>query len=330
MPRLDLAPNRLRSSVVFALVFGVVTTWISPAKAEPQALGFGVERLSPSAPGAGWFVLDSLDMHGGFGGVMGLTLGYAHNPLVIDRGGQHLAVISNQAFVDFGFALTYDRFRLYTNFDRPLVIEGKSGTALGRTFTAPGINPATPPDVLTDVRIGFDARLVGSETSPFRLGAGIQLLAPNGERENYETDGTYRVMGRVLFAGDQGLFTYAGHLGVHVRPLNDAPTPESPRGSELLFAAGGGVRLPVGGTSHVLVIGPEIFGASAFRALFGGETTALEGLLSGRLEGTASDGPQLRFKLGAGAGIDPRFGAPDFRMVFGIEVFDRGNSRHLK
>jgi hypothetical protein len=310
-------------------LFFVVCAWTSRANAQKDALGYGLERLYPSAPGGGWFVLDSLDTHGGPGGVMGLTVGYAHNPLKIEDGREHLAVVSDQAFANFGFAATYGRFRLYTNFDMPIVIEGTSGTVDGYRYTAPGVDPVTPPDALTDVRIGFDARILGNERSAFRLGAGAQLFIPNGERADYETDDSYRAMGRVLFAGDVGLFTYAAHLGVHIRPLDDSPTPGSPRGSEMLFGAGGGMKLPIGiGGEKALVIGPELFGATAFKPFLSETGTALEGLVSGRLEGTADDGPQVRVKLGAGAGLNPHFGAPDWRMVFGIELFDRGGARH--
>jgi hypothetical protein len=75
------------------------------------------------------------------------------------------------------------------------------------------------------------------------------------------------------------------------------------------------------------IVGPEIYGASAFRSLFGSTSTALEGLLTGRLEGTADDGPQLRFRLGAGAGISQHFGTPEWRLIFGIEVFDHDTAR---
>ena len=34
----------------------------------------------------------------------------------------------------------------------------------------------------------------------------------------------FRAMGRVLFAGDIGSFAYAGQLGVHIRPRDDART----------------------------------------------------------------------------------------------------------
>ena len=46
-----------------------------------QPTGFALERLYPSAPGGGWFVMDDLNIGGGLGGAVSLTSGYAHNPL---------------------------------------------------------------------------------------------------------------------------------------------------------------------------------------------------------------------------------------------------------
>jgi hypothetical protein len=134
-------------------------------------------------------------------------------------------------------------------------------------------------------------------------------------------------MGRVLFAGDVGAFTYAGQIGIHIRPRDDTPVP-GPQGSELLFGAAGGARIPVfGGGRTAFVLGPEVYGATSLRSLFGTTSTALEGLLTARVEGTADDGPQLRFKIGPGVGLDQHFGAPEWRAVVGIEVFDRVRPR---
>jgi hypothetical protein len=304
-------------------------TWASRAQAQQQPEGFSVERLYPSAAGAGWFVMDSLDMRGGLGGAAGLLVSYAHHPFQLRStdAAQRLTVVSDEAFADFGFAATYDRWRVYIDFDMPLVIGGLSGTVGDYQFTAPSLDPGSNPDTLSDTRVGVDARLFGGAGDVLRLGAGAQLLFPQGTRADYDTDGTYRGMGRFLIAGDVGLFTYAGQLGVHVRPLDDSPTPGSPQGSELLFGLAGGAKVPVGNAgTTALIIGPEMFGASAFRSLFGSTSTALEGLMTGRLEGTAADGPQLRVKVGAGAGIDQHFGAPAWRLVFSIELFDHGRS----
>jgi hypothetical protein len=75
-----------------------------------------------------------------------------------------------------------------------------------------------------------------------------------------------------------------------------------------------------------VVLGPEVFGATAFQSLFGLNSTALEGLLTARLEGTAENRAQLRVKLGVGAGINQQFGAPEWRIVCGIEIFNHNQA----
>jgi len=320
----------MRSSSL-ALVAAIVVAglWSSRAQAQPQPQGFAVERLYPSAPGGGWVVMDALDMRGGLGGVVGMTVGYAHDPLRVPTAdGSHLALVARQAFADFGLAVTYDRYRLYLNLASPLVIAGDSGTVGGYQLKAPAVDVGSNPDTVMDARVGFDTRLLGTATGPFRLGAGAQLLIPNGNRSDYVTDGTFRAMLRALFAGDVGSFAYAGQLGVHVRPLDDAPAPGSPQGSELLFGVAGGLRLPLGAEGAAsLVIGPEIYGESAFKSLFGSGATGVEALLTTRVEGTRDSGGQVRVKLGTGGGLSPQFGAPEWRFVVGVELFDHSGAQ---
>ena len=317
----------LSSSRQRALASTIMVLAVSArAQAQQQAQGFAVERFYSSAPGAGWFVMDTLDMHGGLGGSLSLTVGYARNPLHLTSSAQGVAVVSDQAVMDIGAALTYDRWRVYLNLDAPLSILGQSGTVGAYSFTGPSVDLSSHPDTLSDARVGIDVRILGGPTSQFRLGAGAQLLIPNGNRADYDTDDTFRGMGRLLFAGDAGAFSYAGQLGVHIRPLNDTPAPGSPRGSELLFGVAGGAKLPVGRSrSMAVIVGPEVFGATAFRSFFDSNSTALEGLLSARLEGIGDNGAQLRVKLGAGAGINQQFGAPQWRIVCGIEVFNHNH-----
>jgi hypothetical protein len=313
----------MRSSSAIAIAVAAAACAFAPvARAQPSpAQGFAVERLYASAPGGGWFVMDSLDMHGGLGGAFAVTTGYAWSSLRVPDGSEHLAVVSHQAFADFGFAATYDRYRLYIDVTSPLAISGDSGTVGGYAFTAPAADPGKDPDVVTDARIGFDARLIGDARSPFRLGAGAQLFVPSGNSADYETDGTYRGMVRLLAAGDVGSFTYAGQLGAHIRPLDESPTPQGPQGSELLFGVAGGLKAPLG-SSAAVIVGPEIWGESAFKSLFGGSTTGLEAMLTSRIEGTGDDGGQVRVKLGSGGGLNPQFGAPEWRFVLGVEIFD--------
>ena len=327
MPSIRALTGRVKATA-FAAVLAAPSAWASRAGAQQQTQGFAVERYYPSAPGGGWLAMDTLDMHGGVGGAVALTGGYAYNPLVVADGARRVGVVTDQAFAAVGAAITYDRYRFYINFSHPLVISGTGGLVGAYSFTAPYVDAGKNPDLITDVRIGYDVRLVGHSDSAFRLGIGAQLYLPNGDRADYDTDDTFRAILRVLFAGDVGHYTYAGQLGWHIRPLDDSPTPGSPQGSELVFGAAAGPRLPIGfGGTHAIVVGPEIYGETAIQSFFGSNTTGLEALLSGRFEGTADDGSQLRIKLGIGGGLSAHFGAPEFRLAFGIELFDHNTDR---
>jgi len=309
------------SSRLAAPAIAVVLLSATRARAdEPAPRGFLVERLDTSGAGGGWFVMDDLDMHGEPGGAVALTSGYARNPWRA-RGldGSSAPLVTDQAFATLSAAFTMDRFRVYADLTKPLVSTGGGGVVDGVALTGPRMDAGQTPDLFSDVRLGLDVRVIGRRLGPFRLGVGVQLFVPSGERADYVTDGNWRGMGRVLVAGDVGYLTWAGHVGAHVRDL-DENTLSGPRGGELFFGGAAGLKLPIA-RHTALVTGPEVFGATAFRSLFAPNATALEGLLTARLEGTGESGLQVRLKLGAGAGLDARFGAPEWRVVFGVEMF---------
>jgi hypothetical protein len=227
-----------------------------------------------------------------------------------------LRVVSDAGFVNVGGAATYDRYRVYLNFPMPLALSGTSGMLGPYQFSAPVVSPGTNPDNISDPRAGFDMRVAGTPESVLRLGVGAQLIFPSGERADYASDGTYRGMFRFLAAGDRGRISYAGQLGVHVRPLDDSPVPGSPNGSEFLFGASIGrwFSLQKGWNG---MVGPEIYGETAFHSFFDKQRTGVEGLLTARLDRTGSP---FRFKLGLGRGLVQHFGAPEWRILFGVEV----------
>jgi len=297
---------------------------LAPSAFAQQAQPFGVERFNPSPAGAGWLVMDDLDIHGKVGGAMNLTLGYDHDPLLVGDGPDRLPVVSERLFANFGGAFTFERWRFYLNFDLPFLVQGQSGVVSGYSFTAPNVDPSTLPDPTDDIRIGADVRLLGDPHGPFRVGVSAQFFYPSGRPQDYDTDGTFHSIMRVLFAGDAGRMRYAGHVGVHFRWFDEPSTPGSPRGSEILFGIAGGPTFPLAAKRWELVVGPEIFGATALRNMFGATTTALEGLLSARLEGTRDDAIQVRIKLGGGVG-NAQFGAPDWRVLAGIEIFNHNH-----
>ena len=205
-----------RYFVLLAALVGFGSLARHPAHAQQQAPGFALERLYQSAPGGGWFVMDDLNITGRLGGAVEVTSGYARNPLVIagPDGKQKLAVVREEAFLEIGGAITYNRFRGYVSFPTPMLTQGTSGTLAAYQFTAPSVSLGTTPDTISDGRIGFDARLLGVPGAALRLGAGAQLIFPAGSRADYDSDARYRAMFRLLAAGDSGAFTYAGQVGV--------------------------------------------------------------------------------------------------------------------
>lgn len=262
------------------------------AASSARADGFALERFYPSAPGGGWFVMDDLGMHGGFGGAISLTGGYARDPLA--------PTVNDEAFMSIGLAASYERFRVSLDLPSPLAVKGAGATE----------DIGNAPDLISDTRFGFDARLAGGAHDPFRFGLGAQVFVPNGTRADYVSDETFRAMFRLLFAGDASRFTWAAHAGLHLRTQFEGP--------EFLFGAAAGARIPLGAAKRwSFVVGPEIFGETALRH----SATGVEGLLSMRVESVAEDTAHLRFKFGVGPGFDPAFGAPAFRLVFSIELF---------
>jgi hypothetical protein len=291
-----------------------------------QTQGFAVDRFYPSAPGGGWFVMDDLRISGRLGGAAELTSNYSRNPLVVRTSSGQLALVSSEAFLDIGLAVTRDRYRAYVNAPIPLSVVGQSGILGGNTLTGPALSPGTNPDSIVDPRLGFDVRFFGKPDGLVRLGGSAQLVFPSGARSDYVSDGRYRGMFRFLAAGDAGRFTYAAQLGVHARTLDEPAIPGGPNGSEFLFGGSAGRKISAR-NGWSAVIGPEVFGETAFHSFFGTDT-GVEGLLTVRLERTdRSPGRNLRIKIGAGHGIVQRFGAPEWRVLAGVEFFGQRSGR---
>ncbi len=289
--------------------------------ADQAAQGFALQRFYSSAAGAGWLVMDALDMHGDWGAAIQLTNDYAKNPLTLSG----LTVVSAQDYINLGVAVTYQRYRLYLDIPSPAYIKGNSGSAAGYSYNAPSVDWAAEPDTISDLRIGFDARIFGEFNSPFRMGLGGQVYLasgpnPEGNRADYDSDAGNRAMFRLLAAGDQGQFTYAAQVGIHLRSLNDYPTPGSPEGNEFLLGVAAGIKLSVGAQGQSLIAGIETYESTAFQHLFYASASAIEALISCRYEAAPQDNRQFKFKLGAGPGINPQFGAAEWRAVLAVEL----------
>jgi hypothetical protein len=290
---------------------------MSLAFAQQPITGFAVERFYPSAPGGGWFVMNDLNISGGFGATAELISSYAREPLEITSANSTpLTVVSNEVVVDVGVAATYNRYRVYLNIPMPALVSGNSGALGPYQWSGPSVSLGTNPDTISDLRLGFDMRFLGKPGDLLRLGLGAQAIFPTGIRADYVSDGRYRGMLRFLTAGDAGAFSYASQFGIHIRTLNDAPVPDSPNGNEFLFGASAGRTL----NTHAgwrMILGPEIYGATAFASFFSRPQTGIEGLMTMRLEQNDKES-NLRVKIGVGHGLVQHFGAPEWRIAAAV------------
>src|ERR1700730_11384211 len=134
--------EKVRQIAVLPMALAMSTVWSLRAEAQQQPQGFAVERFYPSAAGGGWFVMDDLNIDGGFGGAVALTTGYARKPLEITSpdGTRHLSPVSDEAFVDVSVAATYHRYRVYLNFPMPLLVTGTKGTVGSYQPSAPAVD----------------------------------------------------------------------------------------------------------------------------------------------------------------------------------------------
>ena len=283
---------------------------IAPPAHAQTANGFALDRFNPSERGSDWFVLDSLDLRGHLRPAFGVVGEYGYRPLVLYNvdGSSRSEIVRHQLFLHLGAAVNlWDRLRLGADFPIAAWQDGNGGTLNGVTY------PAGTSGGLGDLRLGADVRLLGTYGDAFTLAAGVQVFLPTGDRGSYLGDGAVRLLPRAQVAGDVGWFAYAASLGFLYRGQDD-PFANSARGSEVVFAASGGVRA----LDRKLIVGPEIYGAtvvSAADAVFAKRQTPFEALLGAHY----TVGSDFRLGAGGGPGLTRGLGEPALRIVASIE-----------
>lgn len=274
--------------------------------------GFALDRFDPSERGSDWFAAESLDLRGHLRPAAGLVADWAYKPLVLynkSTGDEVSALVENQLYAHVGGSLiVWDRLRFGVNLPIGLVLSGEDAS-----FGAGTISMKNGANV-GDLRLGADVRLLGEYGGVFTAAAGLQFFAPTGSRDAFSGDGKVRIVPRLLAAGDVGVFTYAGRIGLQYRAQNENFA-GSAFGSELQFAAAAGLRL----LDHKLTVGPEVFGSTVVSdsgdGLFKKTTTPFELIAGGHYQ-VAND---WRIGAGVGPGLTRGFGAPKVRVLASVE-----------
>src|SRR5207248_2522151 len=138
--------------------------------------------------------------------------------------------------------------------DVPVAIyqDGENASLRTYRFTAPS-EPS-----IGDVRLALDLRLFGKHGEAITAALGGQVFLPTGSTDQYVGDGSPRIVPRLSFAGDVGLFTYAARGGVLVR-TSDPTIAGQTRGPSIVFGAAAGLRV----ANKKLVVGPELYGSAS-------------------------------------------------------------------
>jgi outer membrane protein OmpA-like peptidoglycan-associated protein len=285
-----------------ALAFTLVLALSAVAQA--QTAGFALDRYDPAEHGGDWFAGDSLDLRGHLRPALGLTLDWAHDPLVVydASGDQTAAIVENQLYAHLGGGIRlWDRVRFAANLPIALWQSGETGTLDGEMLSS------TNDTALGDLRLAADVRLIGNYREVVSLALGLQAHLPTGDRESFTGDGKIRLVPHALIAGEIASFAYSAKLGFVYRAQDD-DVGQVPTGSELQFVVTAGVRL----LQDALLLGPELWGTTVVvhGAAFDRATTPFELLFGGHYR--AGD---YRFGLGIGPGLTRGLGAPSARVL---------------
>jgi outer membrane protein OmpA-like peptidoglycan-associated protein len=234
---------------------------LSPGTARAQTR-FTVDRLDPSAPGAEWFALDSLDLRGHLRPAFGVASDLAYHATgVTSQDGRVSVYQQAPLFAHLGGSLVLaDAFRFAV--DVPLAVwqQGQEASVVrvspggNGTTGAPGASSALRVSS-GDVRVSADWRLTATSW-PFALGVGLSVVAPGLGPVAYAGDGQLRAQPQVKLAGDAGAIAYAADLGwrIGVASLEGGDA----LGDGVVFGASVGARL----LDRKLLVGPEVFGTT--------------------------------------------------------------------
>ncbi|MEO8551703.1 MAG: Ig-like domain-containing protein, partial [Kofleriaceae bacterium] len=278
-------------------VVAVIAAHAGLAGAEPDGAR-ALDRYHAASPDSAWFALDSASFSGERDVTLSFVTDYAKHPLdIYDADGTVREHVVTDAFIiQAGGSVTlHDRLRLSATVPMAAWQDGNGGTYNGMPL-------ASPVFAFGDVSIAGDVRVVGGSTSGLRVATGLRLALPTGSTTNFTSDGVFGVEPRVLAAGSQGPFEYAGEASALLR--GESSMAGARFGSELRYAAAAGMRF-----DHLLV-GPELVGAMPLVA-HTDVGTPLELQLGAHY--TASS--HLRIGAGGAVGLINAIGEPRWRLL---------------
>ncbi|MCB9661526.1 MAG: transporter [Sandaracinaceae bacterium] len=300
----------------------------SGAAQAPQGT-FTANRFSPAAGSGNYLEVDGAAVHSHLEGSVGLTLDYAHQPLVIHSVTCTDPVAGTGCQVDgvrselVSYSLTASLWGALTLADRlqislvlPLTFSSGDGfMELGRGPDNVTIEGGSAVG-LGDPRLGAKVRILGEESDTFRLAAAVWVALPLGDvfqEGRFIGNASASVGGHAIAQ----VVTNGFHLSLNVGGLwrDEQTLLSTTQGPEIYY------RGAIGYEVHPdVLLFAEVSGATGLSGDYD------ENPLEGRL-GALIDHGSFRFTLAGGAGILGGVGVPVFRVVGGFAFVPQSNVR---
>ncbi len=297
---------RRRKAVVIAALVMLV-----PALGFAQSRGFTINRYEPTPAGEWSFMVD----HPWYSSTRllaaGLTLNYAHDPLVYglanpagDDVDEFRQVIEHQLIVHADFALSFaDRLTVSASLPAVLMEEGDDADGTGPLAGA----------AIGDPRLGAMVRLYNHpDRDAFSLSAGALVWIPLDQGKNVG-DTSVRFMPKVVVAGFKNHIWWSVTGAFQYRPeavIGDRdPYPGNTVGSEVSL----GAAIYYADLDKRFAVGPEATVASVLNDghFFEKRFTSIEALLGGHY----NIARLINLGAAVGTGIAREPGTPDLRVL---------------
>ncbi|MDB4975513.1 MAG: hypothetical protein JWN48_3854 [Myxococcaceae bacterium] len=270
-----------------------------------QSSGFALDRFQPAPTSEDGLALVLPRTLGHLRPSFGLTLDYAHQPLVIARPDQDpdSALIKHRLVGHFTAALGLGS--RYEVFVRVPVLFMQRGDASGIHIVGQGLSHS---GALGALQVGASVRLLGEDDGALALGATAWVETPTGNREHLTGDDGVGAGGLLSGSWNSEAVGLALNVGGRYRPKDSYGT--SRIGSEVLLGAGAYFYA----TEQLTLLG-ELNGAISPRD--SGETT--QSLPFELLAGARYATPLKVLVTGAaGLGLSHAIGVPDARALLQV------------
>ena len=318
--RAAVRPLLQRSILAF---LALALSWGAAARAQAQSqpnVGYQLNRYEPTAAGEWSFAVEHPWYSSTRYFAVGLTLNYAHKPLVLgykDSNGytETQSLVSNQLIGHLDVAGSF--------LDRVLVT-GSLPVVMLSQGTLVDKNPGEGSFAVGDPRIGVLARIYGQPSrSTWSVSAGLDLWVPlramTDSLPSIVSDQSVRVLPKVVFAGVWRKLMWSGSLGALIRSEAQTKLPLEWTGIEAGRAASElqlGLRAAYYDQARRFAVGPELLLATALagRDSFSRYGTSLETLLTGHYN--IKDMVQVGAAIGLGFVRQP--GTPDVRGLLRV------------